>query len=159
MAFTTHLSTALSPREAVADALHRAILGIDGKDQAVYQSAFVRDDSLTCAIGDTVVNGWANVDGYMQARIFPLVTLHVITNIRVDVKDDQATTASLTAHAVGYHLEPDNAFAVESKPFVSAGIYRMSLVKDSSDGLWKIQSWALDFKWTAGDRRILDGDS
>ncbi len=42
----------LSPREAVADALYRAILGIDSSDRAMFESGCVTDETAVLETGE-----------------------------------------------------------------------------------------------------------
>lgn len=146
----------LSPREAVIDALHRAIAGIDDNNHEMFESAFFKDNEVSFRLGDRVVQGWDAINGYMTTKIFPLHTTHFVTNIRVDLKDG-ADTAYVTAHAIAYHFRPEDAFKPDGKPYTSAGLYSMDFAKDNSDGLWKMKTWRLKLNWTDGDRNTVMG--
>jgi hypothetical protein len=50
--------TNLSPREAVADALHRCVLGIDTKNKDLFASGCVTDESMILVAGPTTLTGW-----------------------------------------------------------------------------------------------------
>ena len=147
--------TAVSPREAVADALHRCILGLDNNDRDLFESAFLKDESATVVAGPTTLQGWNAIKEYMS-RIFLLVTTHFITNIRVKLKD-VANTASMSAHAVAYHVRPDDAFKPEDTSYTVGCLYFVDLVKDDTDGLWKIKKWEIKVQWTSGDRAVIYG--
>lgn len=147
--------SALSPREAVADALHRCILGLDTNNRDLFESACVKDESATVIAGPTTVQGWTAIKELMS-RVFQVVTTHFITNIRVDLKDD-ADTASMSAHAIAYHVRPDDVYKPEDTSYTAGCLYFMDLVKDSSDGLWKIKKWEIKIQWTTGDKAVLHG--
>jgi hypothetical protein len=154
MAHTVAL-TSLSPREAVADALYRCVTGIDDHDQAVFESACLKSDDISFAAGERVVKGWDAINEYISTKIMTLKTLHCITNVRVNLKGPD--TAYMTAHAIAYHYNTEDAFKPEGKPFTTAGLYFIDVVRDASDGLWKINHWQLKLKWTDGDRAVITG--
>jgi hypothetical protein len=147
--------TALNPREAVADALYRCILGLDSNDRDLFESACLKDESATVVAGPNTIQGWSAISESMS-RVFLLVTTHFITNIRVELKDD-ANTAFMTAHAVAYHIRPDDAFKSEDTSYTAACLYFIDLVKDNTDGLWKIKKWEIKMQWTSGDKAVLYG--
>ena len=147
--------TALSPREAVADALHRCILGLDSNDRDLFESACLKDESATVVAGPNTIQGWSTISESMS-RVFLLVTTHFITNIRVELKD-VANTAFMTAHAVAYHVRPDDAFKPEDTSYTAGCLYFIDLVKDNTDGLWKMKKWEIKIQWTSGDKAILYG--
>ena len=124
--------TVLSPREAVADALHRCLLGLDSNDRDLFESACLKEESMT------------------------VVATHFITNIRVELKD-VANTAFMTAHVVAYHVRPEDAFKPEDTSYTAGALYFIDLVKDDTDGLWKIKKWEIKIQWTSGDKAILHG--
>lgn len=147
--------TALSPREAVVDALNRCILGIDSNDQDMFESACLKDETAAVIAGPNTIQGWSAINESMS-RVFLLVTTHLITNIRVELKE-AANTASMTANAVAYHVRPDDAFKPEDTSYTAGCLYFIDLVKDTTDGLWKIKKWEIKVQWTSGDRAVLYG--
>ncbi|KEF55908.1 uncharacterized protein A1O9_07488 [Exophiala aquamarina CBS 119918] len=144
----------LSPREAVADALQRCILGLDNNDRDLFESAIVKDESSSFVIGPNTIQGW-NAMSESLSRILRLVTTHFITSVRVDLKDG-TDTASLSAHAQAYHIRPDDAFKQEDTSYTSGGLYFIDLVRDVTDGLWKIKKWEVKLLWTTGDREVIN---
>jgi SnoaL-like domain len=146
----------LSPREAVIDALHRIVDGMDNNNHELWESGCLKTEEMSFRIGDNVIQGWNAVDGYITNKIFTLHTTHFITNIRVDIKDG-ADTAYLTAHALAYHYKPEDAFKPDGKPFTSGGLYYVDFVKDKSDGLWKLKTWTLKLNWTDGNMAAVIG--
>lgn len=151
----SHTLTALSPREAVADALHRCILGIDSNDQGLYESACLKDESATVVAGPTTIQGWKAISEFFEI-VFLVVTTHLVTNIRVELKDG-ADTAFMTAHAIAYHVRPDDAFKLEDTSYTAGCLYLIDLVRDNTDGLWKIKKWEIKIQWTSGDIAVLHG--
>ncbi|MCJ1312306.1 hypothetical protein MMC25_005980 [Agyrium rufum] len=151
--------TALNPREAVADALQRCVLGIDSNNQELFESGCLKNENMTVVLGPNTVEGWPAIKDFFQ-RLFTLVTTHVISNIRVELNDDGgsgADTASMTAHALAYHIRPDDALKPEDTSYTASALYDIDLVKDGKDGLWKIKRWELKVLWTTGDRAVLYG--
>jgi hypothetical protein len=141
----------LSPREAVADALHRCILGIDSNDQSLFDSACLNDERLNIVIGTTNLEGWTMVNAFFQ-KLLTLVTTHIVTNVRIQLVDE--ATASLTAHAIAYHIRPEDAFKPEDTSYTASNLYDLDLVKDN-DGLWKIKKWVIKALWTTGDVKVV----
>jgi hypothetical protein len=144
----------LSLREAAADALYRCVAGMDDKNPTMFKSAFINSKDTTFTVNDHTIEGFDAINGYVTHFIIPIPTTHHISNVRVDVKDG-ADTGHMTAHTLAYHYREEEAFSLESKPFVTGGIYFIDLAKDDSDGLWKIKAIKLKLIWTEGDRSII----
>jgi SnoaL-like domain len=145
--------TGLSPREAVADALHRCVLGIDSNDRDLFASGYLQDESASFVADTDTIQGFNAVNEAMS-KAFLLNTTHFITNIRVELKDG-ADTAYMTAHAIAYHVRPDDAFKPEDTSYTAGCLYSIDLVKDTTDGLWKIKTWKAKIQWTTGDIKVL----
>ncbi|KAF9737439.1 hypothetical protein PMIN01_05218 [Paraphaeosphaeria minitans] len=95
-----------TPREAIADALSRCTLGLDTHSRPLFGSACLQDSTMAVAIGPTVVSGWPAVSAFFE-RVFHVITMHVITNVRIAVEDG-ADTATLSAHAISYHVREED---------------------------------------------------
>lgn len=149
-AISPHL-TLLNPREAVTDALYRSILGIDSNDREMFESACFKDESMTVVAGPVTLEGWNVVNDFFQ-RLFTMVTTHITSNIRIEMKDGE-DTASLTANAIAYHVRPDDAFTEEDTSYTAFNLYSIDLIKD--EGLWKIKKWEIKTLWTTGNRAVL----
>lgn len=151
---------ALTPREAVTDALHRAILGLDSNDRALFASACLATDEIEWVGGGYAVRGWDAVSALFE-RVFALVTVHVVSNVRVSFQEfggdrgKEVKEARLTAHAVSYHVRPENKESVEERSFTGYSLYDLVLVK-AEDG-WKIKRWEAKVLRTTGDRSIVHG--
>ncbi|RYO83543.1 hypothetical protein DL762_006067 [Monosporascus cannonballus] len=144
-----------SPRKAVADALHRYVLGIDTNNQDLFKSGYLKNESMAVIASPITIDGWTAISEFFL-KVFVLVTAHVIRNIRIELKDG-ADTASMTTHALAYHVRPDDALKQEDSSYTASCLYFIDLVKDSNDGLWKIKKWEIKIQWTAGDRAVLHG--
>lgn len=92
------------------------------------------------------------------SRALLLVTSHVTSNVRVEVKEG-ADSASLTNHTLAYHVLPEDTFKKEDTSYTVSCLYSMDLVKNATDGLWKIKKWDFNILWTTGDRAITSPDA
>lgn len=146
--------TALTPREAIVDALHRCILGIDSNDHSLFESSCLKTEDMTVLAGGYTIEGWTSINDFFK-RLSVMVTHHITSNIRVELKNDN--TASMTAHAVAYHVKPEDALKKEDASYTAASLYFIDLVRDDVDGLWKIKRWEIRTNWTTGDVAILHG--
>jgi hypothetical protein len=145
----------LTPREAVADALHRCILGIDSNDRDIFESGCLKGEDMTITIGPATFSGWAAITE-LFVNVFKLITTHITSNIRVELEEG-ADTAKITAHAISYHVKPEDAIKVEDTSYTAGSLYDIDLVRDWGDGLWKIKRWDLKILWTTGDKAVLHG--
>ncbi|KAJ8113276.1 hypothetical protein OPT61_g4566 [Boeremia exigua] len=139
----------LTPREAVADALHRCVLGIDSNNHDLFESACLTNEEMTWIGNGINIEGWTAIKELFE-RLFVLVTTHTISNIQVELKSAQS--AILNAHAMSYHVRPEDAFKPEDTSYTASSLYQLELVKDVGDGLWKIKKWEAKVLWTTGDR-------
>lgn len=109
---------------------------------------------MTVVAGPFVAEGWTAITEMFQ-KAFVLVTTHITSNIRIKMKDS-ADTASMTAHALSYHVRPEDTLKPEDTSYTAASLYSIDLVKDD-DGLWKFKKWEMRILWTTGDKAILHG--
>ncbi|KAH7136174.1 hypothetical protein B0J11DRAFT_520067 [Dendryphion nanum] len=147
--------TGLTPREAIADALHRCVLGLDSNNRDLFESACRKNENITVIAGAIKIEGWTAINNFF-ARVFAVVTTHTISNIRIELIDG-ADTAFMTAHAISYHVRPDDAFKSENASYTASSLYAIDLVKDGDDRLWKIKRWDIKVLWTTGDIAVLHG--
>jgi hypothetical protein len=147
--------TSLTPREAVADALHRCLLGIDSNDKALFESGCLTNETMTVIAGPMTIDGWTAINKFF-ARVFALVTTHITSNIRVELEDG-ADTASMTAHALSYHVRQEDALKTEDTSYTASSLYCIDLVRDGKDGMWRIKKWNIRIQWTTGDIKVLHG--
>jgi hypothetical protein len=145
--------SSLTPREAIADALSRCVSGLDTNSRPLFESACLKDETMTFAFGPTVLQGWPTFSAFTE-RAFRLITTHVISNIRIAVEDG-ADTATLWANAISIHVRPEDALKVEDTSYTAGSLYDIELVRDDGDGLWKIKRWDVEILWTKGDKAIV----
>ncbi|KAK5124770.1 hypothetical protein LTR85_001483 [Meristemomyces frigidus] len=152
MAFPISLPS-LSPREAVADAMYRCIIGLDMNDWPLTESAWVKDSEASFEMDGYAIVGIDALKAELVDRVGPLVTQHNISNVRVELKDG-ADTAYMTAYAVAYHFRPGEGVDPATKGLVSGATYHMDVVKEGGDGVWRIKKWGMKLLWLDGDRSI-----
>jgi hypothetical protein len=152
-----HILTSLTEREAITDALYRAIIGFDSNDVAILNSAFSGED-VDIVFNANPISGLDAVRTQLLDFVGPMDTTHMINNVRVDVKDG-ASTASLTAYALAQHCPPGRGNEPDGPKFLAASEYFIDLVKDKSDGVWKIKKWAMKIIWSQGDASVMQRPS
>jgi ketosteroid isomerase-like protein len=148
-----HILHSLSEREAITDALYRAILGFDNNDVSIFNSAWSGPEVVFDLSGNNI-NGLDNIRKQLLDFAGPLDTTHMISNIRVDVKDG-ASSASLTAYALAQHCLLGTGREPGGRKYLAASTYSIDLVKDESDQVWKIKKWAMKIIWTQGDESVM----
>ncbi len=150
-----HTLTSLTPREAITDALYRALVGFDRNDISIFNSAFAGEDVVfELRPGDTIINALSTIRTQVLDHVGPMDTTHMISNVRVDVRDG-ADTASLTAYALAQHCPPGKGKEPDAPKYLVGGEYWIDLVRDEGDGLWKIKKWVLDVIWRQGDASVM----
>ncbi|KAK9453080.1 hypothetical protein V1511DRAFT_489988 [Dipodascopsis uninucleata] len=142
----------LSVREAIADAIYRAVGGVDTADHALFESAFTADAIFD--LNGNVMDGLDDINSKCYDKVSKLDTSHLITNIRIDIKDGKSS-ASVTASALAQHYRQNQGTVPDSASFLAGSLYFIDCIKDDSDGLWKIKHWKLKFAWTQGDYSIM----
>lgn len=152
-----HTLSSLSTREAITDALYRACIGLDRHDVSILDSAFAGEDvSIELRGDDTMTfDGLSNIHAQLLDHVGPMVTTHMVSNVRVDVTEG-ADTASLTAYALGQHCPPGKGKEPDAPKFLVCGEFWIDAVKDKGDGLWKIKKWILDIIWRQGDASVME---
>jgi hypothetical protein len=154
-----HLLPNLTPHESITDTLHRLTLGLDTNNPLLVESACLKTPALTFTYGplgsQETVTGWDAI-APMFDRVFRLVTTHTVSNVRVDLENEAATTARMTAHVVSYHVREQEAFVAADTSYTASSLYDIDVVKDEEDsGLWKIKTWNARILWTTGDIKVL----
>jgi hypothetical protein len=148
-----HILASLTQREAITDALYRALIGFDENDLSIFNSAFIGQD-VDFEFRGNVIHGLDTLRTRFLDFVGPMDTTHMISNVRVDVKDG-ASTAYLTANALAQHCPPGKGEELDGPKYLAASRYFIDLVKDESDGLWKIKKWAMKIVWTQGDASVM----
>jgi SnoaL-like domain len=152
--------TSLTPREAITDAVYRAVISFDSNDVSLFNSAFIGEDVSMEVHGSDkrVVQGLSNIRTQVLAQVGPMDTSHIISNVRVDVKDG-ADTASLTCYALAQHCPPGRGMELNGPKYLGAGEYWADLLRDESDGLWKIKKLVIRVLWAQGDYSVMQRPS
>ncbi|KAH6888504.1 hypothetical protein B0T10DRAFT_488305 [Thelonectria olida] len=144
----------LSDREAIPDALYRSIIGLDANDQTTFQSAWHKDATF-------VFDGTPPTEGLdaILATTFQFIgagldTTHMVSNVRVDVKDG-ANTAKMTAHALAQHYRKGEGRNPKAPRFLTGNMYWIDAAKDESSGVWKMTKFEMKVIWCEGDGSIV----
>lgn len=145
----------LSTRDAIIDALYRGIIGLDTANETLFTSAFTPDGVLD--INGAVMTGVPAITAGCYATIAPLVTTHFVTNVRVHVASEDATTASMTASAMAQHYRVGQGLMPGAEHLLAGSLYYLDMVKDDKDGLWKATKFLMRSCWTEGERAIARG--
>jgi hypothetical protein len=147
--------TGLTPREAIADTLHRAVLGLDTNDTSLFNSAILTSDpDTTVTAGPFTASGWPAISALFEPA-FRVVTTHVISNIRISLEHADADKARMTAHAISYHVRPEDALKEEDTSYTASSLYDIEVVRIREEGVWKMKRWEMNVLWTVGDRGVL----
>lgn len=144
--------TSLTEREAVTDTLYRILNAFDTYDLSLLESSFLGSEV------SFEMNGNAMSFETMKTQVFdkagPMDTSHTVSNVRVDLKDG-ASTAALTATALAQHCPPGKGMEVDGPKYLGASMYFLDLVKDESEGLWKVKKFAMKVIWVQGDPSVM----
>jgi SnoaL-like domain len=148
--------TSLAAREAISDALYRAITGFDHNDVSIFNSAFAGEDAIMELREDEtkIIRGLSAIRTEVLGPVGPMDTTHMISNMRIEVKDG-ANTASLTAYALEQHCPPGKGKDPNGPKYLVGAEYFIDMVRDEEDGLWKIKKWVLEVIWHQGDPSVL----
>ncbi|KAJ5689744.1 hypothetical protein N7462_004136 [Penicillium macrosclerotiorum] len=148
----------LTAREAISDAMYRALLGFDYNDVAIFNSAFAGEDvvlEINSGPGEDVsVQGLSSIRTQFLAHVGPMDTTHMTSNVRVSFKEGEST-ASLTANFLAQHCPPGRGKELDGPKFMASGQYSIDLVHDNADGMWKIKKWVLNIIWRQGDISVM----
>ncbi len=147
----------LTQHEAIADALHRCLAGIDSNDNALFESACLKDEFKISFAESRTIPGWTATDDFFK-QVSAITTTHIASNVRVMITHG-GEWASLAANAVAYHIQPGKAFTERDTPYTAGCLYLMHLKWDKRDGLWKIVTWNIWVLWTTGDLPVLHEQS
>ncbi|KAJ5815221.1 hypothetical protein N7474_006998 [Penicillium riverlandense] len=155
-----HNLPSLTTREAIIDALDRAIIGFDRHDVPIFNSAFSSSPDVSMGFrylpGEEPreFKGLDTIRAALLDHVGPMDTTHMTSNIRVNHKEGEET-ASMTCYTLAQHCPPGRGKEPDGPKYLAAGEYEMDLVFDKADGLWKIQKWVLDIIWTQGDHSVM----
>lgn len=146
--------TTLPPREAIVDALYRAIIGLDTNNYALFESAWIDRQDVVFEMDGNAMNGLDVIEENIFKNIGPLDTTHFLTNIRIEAKDG-ADSATVTTYALAQHYKAGEGKVPDTKRLLSGSMYSVDVVKDKGTDLWKIKTWNMKIVWTEGDMSIV----
>ncbi|KAI0869077.1 hypothetical protein GGS24DRAFT_512560 [Hypoxylon argillaceum] len=138
----------LTDREAITDALYRAVLAFDHNDEALLLSAITPD--LEAKMPGAYTEGIDEFKAAAFNRVAKHNSTHFLSSIRIDIQSN--TTAQATCTVVSQHVCPDEDYDPTANKFSSGGMYRCDLVK--VDNLWKIRKWVANYLWVDGDPTV-----
>ncbi|EXJ92063.1 hypothetical protein A1O3_00613 [Capronia epimyces CBS 606.96] len=147
----------LSTREAIIDVMYRAVIAFDRNDVSLLNSAFAGEDVSFLILdrdGNREYQGISNIRNLLVHGVGPMDSTHMLSNIRVDLKDG-ADTASVTAYALAQHCPPGLGGQTDGPKFLVGGEYSIDFVRDATDGPWKAKKWVLDVIWKQGDASVM----
>ena len=142
------LTPALSGREAIADAVYRCLVAIDTDNPSLFKSSFTNDAIFE--LNGTTMNGFDEINEQCYASISKLDTNHYLSNLRINILDGDSK-AEMTCSALAQHYHSREGMKPDTVPLLAGSFYWLELVKDESDGLWKIKHWKLKANWGQGD--------
>ncbi|KAF5582646.1 hypothetical protein FPCIR_9397 [Fusarium pseudocircinatum] len=148
LALPAHLTGNLTEREAISDALYRAVLAFDHADEALLLSA-ITEDIVTEMPGSTV-HGIAEFKTAVFDRVSKLDTSHFLSDARVNIASSSTATAACSALA--QHARPGQGTGSSAAKFSSGAFYTCDMVKIGS--LWKMKTWKANIIWLDGDPTV-----
>ncbi|KAI1350599.1 hypothetical protein F5Y01DRAFT_305259 [Xylaria sp. FL0043] len=151
LALPANLAGGLTDREAIADALYRAVLAFDHADEALLLSAITPD--ILVELPGSSAKGIAGLKAAVFDRVSKLDTTHFLSNIRVSIQND--TTAQATCSALAQHVRPGKGLEAGPNKYTSGAMYLCDMVKMGE--LWKIKKWAANIVWVDGDPTVMTG--
>ncbi|KAG5950301.1 hypothetical protein E4U53_005282 [Claviceps sorghi] len=147
----------LTQTEAITDALHRALAGFDRNDMAVFSSAIADGEHVAMELDDgtgmPVFKDRSAILSDVFGFVSSLDTTHMASNVRVLIRGDDK--ASLVCLISGQHAPRGRAKEPTGPKYLVGAEYKMHLVRDAADGLWKIETWIARVLWAHGDVDVM----
>ncbi|KAF2167011.1 hypothetical protein M409DRAFT_22450 [Zasmidium cellare ATCC 36951] len=143
----------LTPREAIADAMYRCVIGLDTADLPLFESAWSKDSPVLFDMGTGAMHGLEDIKSKLYNFIAPLDTHHNCSNVRIDAKPG-AKTAYLTAYSIAQHHRAGEGVDTSTKHLTSGAQYFLDVVEDG-DRVWRIKEWRMTVMWLDGDASIV----
>lgn len=148
MAYPIHISTS-STREAILDALYRAVNAYDTNDLALHDSAFLDSPDTTFSLDARNFQGLEAIRGPFKI-VGPLDTTHMVTNPRV-IHQEGETHARITATTLAQHFRAGEGKMGRKVGFLGGSFYDLDVVFEAESGLWKIKRLDIKIVWSEGD--------
>nr|RBQ83582.1 hypothetical protein FVER53263_13987 [Fusarium verticillioides] len=150
-ALPAELTGGLAEREAISDALYRAVLAFDHADEALLLSAITED--IDAEMPGSTARGIAEFKAAVFDRVSKLDTTHFLSNVRINITSSRTATA--TCSALAQHVRPGEGVDPSSAKFTSGAFYACDMVKIGD--LWKMKTWKANIIWLDGDPTVLAG--
>ncbi|KAF4945224.1 hypothetical protein FGADI_12123 [Fusarium gaditjirri] len=150
-ALAAQLTGGLTEREAIGDALYRAVLAFDHADEALLLSAITED--IYAEMPGSTAHGIAELKAAVFDRVSKLHTTHFLSNVRINIVSSSAATA--TCSALAQHVRPGEGVDPSSAKLTSGAFYACDMVKVGD--LWKMKTWKANIIWLDGDPAALAG--
>lgn len=145
------LNPPLTGRDAVTDAVYRALLGCDTNNRSLFESAITENGEFI--FDENSIQGHENIVSKVFERVAALDTTHSLTNIRVNIHGAKAV---LTATALAQHFRGGTGTDPKSEQWLVGGFYLVDLVKEDADvELWKIETWRIQRIWANGAHSVI----
>ncbi|CAK7227033.1 hypothetical protein SBRCBS47491_006432 [Sporothrix bragantina] len=155
---SSYILSGLTTREAIIDAMTRVLTALDTNDVGLFDSAWAGEDVLAQIGNDDdkkVLPNLSLIRKLIFERVAAMDTTHSYTTPRVHVEEG-ADTAYLTAVSLAQHCPEGRGREPDGPKYLVGGNYRVDLIKDPADGVWKIKKWVIKVIWSEGDRTILE---
>jgi hypothetical protein len=143
----------ITEREAIADAVYRAVLAFDHNNEDLLRSAVTEDatfefkDILAC-------KGMTELKEKIYDRVSKLDTLHMLSNVRVNMEGDNR--AKVSCSAVATHCRAGQGIDPNGAKYTSGALYLCDVVKEGA--LWKVSRWEVQVIWLRGDPSVMSGE-
>ncbi|KAL9110429.1 MAG: hypothetical protein Q9227_004973 [Pyrenula ochraceoflavens] len=151
------LLPSLTPREAVADAMYRALLAFDRNDLSLFTSAFAPGESTTIELNSgerRTFTGLSTIRSELLDHVGPMDTSHTISNMRVWVEEGKETAAA-TGLVMAQHCPPGRGREVDGPKYLACGEVEVEFVWDGGEGVWKVKRWVHEVIWRQGDPGVM----
>ncbi|KAL2812002.1 hypothetical protein BJX63DRAFT_397866 [Aspergillus granulosus] len=151
------LSPVLTGREAITDAIHRFLTGLDTSDKSLFESSLT--ETATLNINGTVTEGLTSIITDRYGFISKLDTTHSLTNVRIHVEEG-GNRASATANALSQHYRPGEGMQGGKDALLLGSLFWVELVRDEGEQgtegeFWRIQHFLLKSTWAEGEWGVM----
>jgi hypothetical protein len=144
-----------STREAIVDALYRAVMGIDLNDRPLLDSAFIKSRAdAQFVFNGNEIQGMDNIMANVLDPVMPLDTTHAISNVRVDHKEG-SNEGFVSAYSMAQHYPEGAGSKFEGKHLLTGCMYWVDVVKESGEEIWRVKRWAMKVVWMEGDQAVI----
>lgn len=147
------LSPALPDRDGITDALYRYLVGFDNSQLALFESAFVQDG--VADLNGKVMNGQDEIRAGLYELVSKLDSTHIPGNFRINIT---GSTATMSASVIAQHYRGGTGLEPGATRYLGGGLYYADLVKDDTDGLWKMKYLKIKAVWGEGDVGVFESN-